>query len=181
MNQQDNKIHFRKTLYFKMSLLILFLGVVFFGALLSVYGMSRIWFEDELAYHSDTLTEQVCRNVEVTLKELSEETAPLTATNERLGPILAQMGREEKKEAAFLRSRIQYNLDELLNMNYDINWMAVITGKEEVFFNQPVARPSDFTPGKEQLLQLYRTIGKTWEKSRAIRCGWAALPRTALS
>lgn len=37
MNQQDNKIHFRKTLYFKMSLLILFLGVVFFGALLSVY------------------------------------------------------------------------------------------------------------------------------------------------
>ena len=75
MNQQDNKIHFRKTLYFKMSLLILFLGVVFFGALLSVYGMSRVWFEDELAYHSDTLTEQVCRNVEVTLKELSEETA----------------------------------------------------------------------------------------------------------
>lgn len=156
MNKQDNKIHFRKTLYFKMSLLILFLGVVFFGALLSVYGMSRIWFEDELAYHSDTLTEQVCRNVEVTLKELSEETAPLTATNERLGPILAQMGQEEKKEDAFLRSRIQYNLDELLNMNYDINWMAVITGKEEVFFNQPVARPSNFTPGKEQLLQLYQ-------------------------
>lgn len=155
MNQQDNKIHFRKTLYFKMSLLILFLGVVFFGALLSVYGMSRSWFEDELAYYSDTLTEQVCRNVEVSLKELSENTAPLTATNERLGPILAQMDREEKKEDAFLRSRIQYNLDELLNMNYDINWMAAITGREEVCLNRRVSRPLDFTPDSSQLLELY--------------------------
>lgn len=138
-----------------MSLLILFLGVVFFGALLSVYGMSRSWFEDELAYYSDTLTEQVCRNVEVSLKELSENTAPLTATNERLGPILAQMDREEKKEDAFLRSRIQYNLDELLNMNYDINWMAAITGREEVCLNRRVSRPLDFTPDSSQLLELY--------------------------
>lgn len=155
MNQQDNKIHFRKTLYFKMSLLILFLGVVFFGALLSVYGMSRSWFEDELAYYSDNLTEQVCRNVEVSLKELSENTTPLAATNERLGPILAQMDREEKKEDAFLRSRIQYNLDELLNMNYDINWMAAITGREEVCLNRRVSRPLDFTPDSSQLLELY--------------------------
>lgn len=156
MKQQDNRIHFRKTLYFKMILLILFLGVVFFGGLLSVYGMSRSWFEDELAYHSDTLTEQVCRNVEVSLKELAEDTAPLTATNERLGPILAQMDREEKKADAFLRSRIQYNLDELLNMNYDINWMAVITGREEVCLNRRISRPSDFTPDSSLLLTLYR-------------------------
>lgn len=155
MSEQDNRIHFRKTLYFKMILLILFLGVVFFGALLFVYGMTRGWFEDELAYHSDTLTEQVCRNVEVSLKELSENTAPLTATNERLGPILVEMEKEEKKEDSFLRSRIQYNLDELMNMNYDVNWMAVISNSGEVYLNRRVSRPSDFVPDKDQLLKLY--------------------------
>ena len=96
MTQYEHEIHFRKTFYFKMLLVTVFLGVVFIGALFWIYKMSCRRFEEELSYHSDVLTEQICRNVDVSLKELSEKTVPLTAVNERLGPILAKQGRRRK-------------------------------------------------------------------------------------
>ncbi|MGN0373410.1 MAG: sensor histidine kinase [Enterocloster sp.] len=165
---QENKIHFRKTLYFKMIVVTLFLGAVFFGALYTIYKMSCHRFEEELTYHSDTLTEQICRNVEVSLKELSEKTVPLTVTNERFGPILAQI--EEKAGTAgplYAELRIQNNLDEFLGMNYEINWMSVVDRENEVYLAHRDPRRRVEMPDKSELLELYHSN----EKNLADRLG----------
>ena len=111
MEQQGNRIHFRKTLYCKMIVVTLLLGVTFFLALLWIYKASCSRFEEELTYHSDTLTEQICQNVDITLKELVEKTVPLTATNERFGPLLSAVRDEDVgKEIPFQRLRIRNHL-----------------------------------------------------------------------
>lgn len=56
MEQPGNRIHFRKTLYCKMIVVTLLLGITFFIALLWIYKASCSRFEEELTYHSDTLT-----------------------------------------------------------------------------------------------------------------------------
>ena len=59
MEQPGNRIHFRKTLYCKMIVVTLMLGITFFIALLWIYKASCSRFEEELTYHSDTLTGQI--------------------------------------------------------------------------------------------------------------------------
>ncbi|WP_367941236.1 histidine kinase [Enterocloster citroniae] len=156
MEQQGNRIHFRKTLYCKMIVVTLLLGVTFFLALLWIYKASCSRFEEELTYHSDTLTEQICQNVDITLKELVEKTVPLTATNERFGPLLSAVRDEDVgKEIPFQRLRIRNHLEEMLSMNDDINWMAVIDRRNEIYLAYRDSRPRNTVPGSIELLSLY--------------------------
>lgn len=156
MEQQGNRIHFRKTLYCKMIVVTLLLGVTFFLALLWIYKASCSRFEEELIYHSDTLTEQICQNVDITLKELVEKTVPLTATNERFGPLLSAVRDEDVgKEIPFQRLRIRNHLEEMLSMNDDINWMAVIDRRNEIYLAYRDSRPRNTVPGSIELLSLY--------------------------
>ena len=156
MEQQGNRIHFRKTLYCKMIVVTLLLGVTFFLALLWIYKASCSRFEEELTYHSDTLTEQICQNVDLTLKELVEKTVPLTATNERFGPLLSAVRDEDVgKEIPFQRLRIRNHLEEMLSMNDDINWMAVIDRRNEIYLAYRDSRPRNTVPGSIELLSLY--------------------------
>lgn len=156
MEQQGNRIHFRKTLYCKMIVVTLLLGVTFFLALLWIYKASCSRFEEELTYHSDTLTEQICQNVDITLKELVEKTVPLTATNERFGPLLSAVRDEDVgKEIPFQHLRIRNHLEEMLSMNDDINWMAVIDRRNEIYLAYRDSRPRNTVPGSIELLSLY--------------------------
>lgn len=156
MEQQGNRIHFRKTLYCKMIVVTLLLGVTFFLALLWIYKASCSRFEEELTYHSDTLTEQICQNVDITLKELVEKTVPLTATNERFGPLLSAVRDEDVgKEIPFQRLRIRNHLEEMLSMNDDINWMAVIDRRNEIYLAYRDSRPRNTVPGSIELISLY--------------------------
>lgn len=156
MEQQGNRIHFRKTLYCKMIVVTLLLGVTFFLALLWIYKASCSRFEEELTYHSDTRTEQICQNVDITLKELVEKTVPLTATNERFGPLLSAVRDEDVgKEIPFQRLRIRNHLEEMLSMNDDINWMAVIDRRNEIYLAYRDSRPRNTVPGSIELLSLY--------------------------
>ena len=74
MEQKDNRVHFRKTLYFKMVVVTVFLGFTFFLALGFIYQLSTERFRKEMTAQSDALTEQICQNVETVLKELVEKT-----------------------------------------------------------------------------------------------------------
>lgn len=167
MEKQDNRIHFSKTLYGRMLLVILLLGIIFFGGLLWIYRLSRLRFEEELTYHSDALTEQICRNVDISLKELSENTLPLTFTNERFGPILIQMEEEGGRNKAFLRVRIPYYLEEILGRDYDINWVAVIDSLGEAHLARRVSLAPGLVPDKEALARL----GSTNESNLSSRPG----------
>ena len=156
MEQPGNRIHFRKTLYCKMIVVTLLLGITFFIALLWIYKASCSRFEEELTYHSDTLTGQICQNVDITLKELAEKTVPLTATNERFGSLLSGVREEDKgKEIPFQRLRIRNHLEEMLSMNDDINWIAVIDRRNEVYMAYRDSRPKGTVPGSIELLSLY--------------------------
>lgn len=156
MEQPGNRIHFRKTLYCKMIVVTLLLGITFFIALLWIYKASCSRFEEELTYHSDTLTGQICQNVDITLKELAEKTVPLTATNERFGSLLGGVREEDKgKEIPFQRLRIRNHLEEMLSMNDDINWIAVIDRRNEVYMAYRDSRPKGTVPGSIELLSLY--------------------------
>lgn len=131
---RENRVHFRKTLYYKMIWLTVLLGAVFFIGLYAVYKMSCQHFEEELTYYSDVLTEQICKNVDVSLKELSENTIPLTITNERFGPILARISEESSKTyPPYLKFTIKNGLDEFMGLNYETNWIAIIDGKRNVY------------------------------------------------
>ena len=155
MEQPGNRIHFRKTLYCKMIVVTLMLGITFFIALLWIYKASCSRFEEELTYHSDTLTGQICQNVDITLKELAEKTVPLTATNERFGALLSGVREEDKgKEIPFQRLRIRNHLEEMLSIN-DINWIAVIDRRNEVYMAYRDSRPKSAVPGSIELLSLY--------------------------
>lgn len=125
---QEGRIHFRKTLYFKMIMVTLFLGALFFGALFWFYQMSCLRFEEEFAIQSDALTEQICRNVDISLKELGEKTIPLTETNERLGPLLSGPPETE----AYRRLRIRNQLEEMLSMAAGVEWVAVMDEEGQV-------------------------------------------------
>ena len=139
-----------------MIVVTLLLGVTFFLALLWIYKASCSRFEEELTYHSDTLTEQICQNVDITLKELVEKTVPLTATNERFGPLLSAVRDEDVgKEIPFQRLRIRNHLEEMLSMNDDINWMAVIDRRNEIYLAYRDSRPRNTVPGSIELLSLY--------------------------
>lgn len=173
MAQYEHEIHFRKTFYFKMLLVTVFLGVVFVGALFWIYKMSCRRFEEELSYHSDVLTEQICRNVDVSLKELSEKTVPLTAVNERLGPILSKT--EQKEEDVFLGLRVRNQLEELLGMNYDLNWISVVDDRDQVYVSSRDVREVWNVPDQQQIQELYnlneaelenRPGNTVWIKSR---------------
>lgn len=150
-----NRIRFRKTLYCKMIVVTLLMGVTFFLALLWIYKASCRRFEEELTYHSDTLTEQICQNVDITLKELAEKTVPLTDTNGRFGPLLSIVTEKDAgKEIPFLRLRIRNHLEEMLSMNYDINWIAVIDRRNQVYVAYRDSRPKGTVPDSIELLAM---------------------------
>lgn len=150
-----NRIRFRKTLYCKMIVVTLLMGVTFFLALLWIYKASCLRFEEELTYHSDTLTEQICQNVDITLKELAEKTVPLTDTNGRFGPLLSIVTEKDGgKEIPFLRLRIRNHLEEMLSMNYDINWIAVIDRRNQVYVAYRDSRPKGTVPDSIELLAM---------------------------
>lgn len=181
MEQPGNRIHFRKTLYCKMIVVTLLLGITFFIALLWIYKASCSRFEEELTYHSDTLTGQICQNVDITLKELAEKTVPLTATNERFGSLLGGVREEDKgKEIPFQRLRIRNHLEEMLSMNDDINWIAVIDRRNEVYMAYRDSRPKGTVPGSIELLSLYWITRKTFRTGPATLCGLQAPMRMGL-
>ena len=175
---QENRVHFRKTLYFKMIMLTVLLGAVFFTGLYAVYKMSCQRFEEELTYHSDILTEQVCRSVDVTLKELSEKAIPLTITNERLGPILTQISEDPSRQfPPYLKLHIKNSLDEFVGMNYETNWIAVIDQRNKVYISHRDPRKGKELISESDLLALYQDN----ENNLADRSGntvWIASPNT---
>ncbi len=154
---QESRIHFRKTLYFKMIMVTLFLGALFFGALFWFYQMSCSRFEEEFAVQSDALTEQICRNVDISLKELGEKTVPLTETNERLGPLLTGPPEGE----AYRRQRLRNQLEEMLSIAAGVNWVGVMDeqGQVELAFRGQKNRPSDGN-------QVAGMIRENWESLR---------------
>lgn len=156
MEQRENRIHFRKTLYFRMIIGLLFLGVTFFAALFCLYRMSWSQFEEELAYHSDCLTEQICQNAEITLREMSEKAVPLETTNARLAPILREIGAKERdSNSSYLRLRIESVLEEFMAMDYDVRWMAVVDSAEQVYLICHDSRVRGDMPDLEDVKQLY--------------------------
>ena len=155
MRPADKKIQFRKTLYFKMIAVTMLLGVTFLGALVCIYKVSSNWFKTELTNQSDTLTEQICRNIDISLKELVEDTIPLSATNERFGPLLYQMVGSETTEVPFLTQRIRKQLEEMLSANYDINWVAIVDPANNIHIVYRDSRIREERPKDEDVRNLY--------------------------
>lgn len=154
---QNRNVHFRKSLYFKMILLTILLGAVFFTGLYVVYKKSCKRFEEELTYYSDILTEQICSNVDVSLKELAEKSIPLIITNERLGPILTQISNESsKRPLPYLGIQIKNSLDEFIGMNGVTNWMAVIDLSDNVYLTHRDPGIKNTVQEKETLFELYQ-------------------------
>ena len=156
MELKENRIQFRKTLYFRLIIGLLFLGSTFFAALFCIYSMSCRQFEEELTYHSNSLTEQICRNVEVTLREMSEKAIPLEATNERFGPILREV-RTAKNYGlpSYLRLRIESSLEEFMAMDYDVRWMAVVDRREHVYLVCHDSRVRGDMPDVQDVKNIY--------------------------
>ena len=125
MEQQDNRVHFRKTLYFKMVIVTVVLGLTFFLALGFIYQFSTERFRREMTAQSDALTEQICQNVETVLKELAEKTVPLVTTNERIAPLISEIKPQNNVYDPYRMIRVRQNLDEFIGLNEGINWMAV--------------------------------------------------------
>lgn len=155
MKPADKKIHFRKTLYSKMIVVTVLLGVTFLGALVCIYKVSSNWFKTELTNQSDTLTEQICRNIDISLKELVEDTIPLSATNERFAPLLSQMDGSGETELPILRQRIQKRLEEMLSANYDINWVAIVDSSNNVYLVYRDSRIREEKPSNKAVQELY--------------------------
>jgi sensor histidine kinase YesM len=155
MKPADKKLHFRKTLYSKMIVVTVLLGVTFLGALVCIYKVSSNWFKTELTNQSDTLTEQICRNIDISLKELVEDTIPLSATNERFAPLLSQMNGSGETELPILRQRIQKRLEEMLSANYDINWIAIVDSSNNVYLVYRDSRIREEKPDSQAIQELY--------------------------
>lgn len=154
--EQDNRVHFRKTLYFKMAVVTVFLGCVFFGGLAAIYRVSSRRFDQEITAQSEALTRQICRNVEASLKELGEKTAPLTVTNERLGPLLSGVRARGSGYDPYLRVRLRNNLEELVSMDSDVNWMAVVDRRDEVYLAYRLSAAVRFIPEQSDILSFCR-------------------------
>ncbi len=155
MKPAEKRIHFRKTLYSKMIAVTVLLGVTFLGALICIYKVSSNWFKTELTNQSDTLTEQICRNIDISLKELVEDTIPLSATNERFAPLLSQMNGSGKTELPILKQRIQKRLEEMLSANYDINWVAIVDSSNNVYLVYRDSRIREERPDNQAVQELY--------------------------
>ena len=154
MEQRENRIHFRKTLYFRMIIGLFVLGITFFAALFCLYRVSCLQFEEELAYHSDTLTEQICQNADITLREMSEKSVPLETTNAELAPILRQV-KPGVGNPPYLRLRVESALEELMAMDYDVRWMAVVDRREQVYQICRDFRIRGEMPGTAEVKELY--------------------------
>ena len=155
MESAEERIRFRKTLYFKMIAVTALLGLTFLAALICIYHVTCKWFKTELTYQSDTLTEQICRNVDISLTELMEGTIPLTATNQRLTPMLRTVTGPDKADDPFLKPRLRKQLEEMLSTNYDINWVSVIDLSNTVYLTCRDSRPREGRPSEESVLKLY--------------------------
>jgi sensor histidine kinase YesM len=155
MKPAEKRIRFRKTLYSKMIAVTVLLGVTFLGALICIYKVSSNWFKTELTNQSDTLTEQICRNIDISLKELVEDTIPLSATNERFAPLLSQMNGSGKTELPILKQRIQKRLEEMLSANYDINWVAIVDSSNNVYLVYRDSRIREERPDNQAVQELY--------------------------
>ncbi|MDF2886724.1 MAG: sensor histidine kinase [Lacrimispora sp.] len=156
MESGEERIRFKKTLYFKMIAVTAVLGLTFLAALMCVYHVTCSWFNTELTYQSDILTEQICRNVEISLTELMDSTIPLTATNQRLTPILRTVTGPDKADDPFLKPRVRNQLEEMLSTNYDINWVSVIDMSDDVYLACRDGRPKEGRPSEESVLKLFR-------------------------
>lgn len=155
MESAEKRIHFRKTLYFKMIAVTALLGVTFLLALVCIYHVTCTWFKTELTYQSDTLTEQICKNVDISLTELMEGTIPLTATNKRLTPLLRTVTGPGKANDPFLKPRVRKQLEEMLSTNYDINWISVVDMSDTVYLACRDSRPKEGRPAEESVLKLF--------------------------
>nr|WP_314462617.1 histidine kinase [uncultured Clostridium sp.] len=155
MESAEKRIHFRKTLYFKMIAVTALLGVTFLLALICIYHVTCKWFKTELTYQSDTLTEQICRNVDISLTELMEGTIPLTATNQRLTPLLRTVTGPGKTDDPFLKPRVRKQLEEMLSTNYDINWISVVDMSDTVYLACRDSRPKKGRPTEESVRKLF--------------------------
>lgn len=156
MEQQDNRVHFRKTLYFKMVVVTVFLGFTFFLALGFIYQQSAERFRREMTAQSDALTEQICQNVETVLKELAEKTVPLVTTNERIAPLISDITPHHNVYDPYRMIRIRQNLDELIGMNGGSNWMAVVDRADGVYLSYRLSASVRYIPDQVDILSLYQ-------------------------
>lgn len=156
MEQQDNRVHFRKTLYFKMVIVTVFLGFTFFLALGFIYQQSAERFRKEMTAQSDALTEQICQNVETVLKELAEKTVPLVTTNERIVPLISDIRPRHNVYDPYRMIRVRQNLDELIGMNGESNWMAVVDRAEGVYLSYRLSASVRYIPDRGDILSLYQ-------------------------
>lgn len=154
MEQQDNRVHFRKTLYFKMVIVTVVLGVTFFLALGFIYQFSTERFRREMTAQSDALTEQICQNVETVLKELAEKTVPLVTTNERIAPLISEIKPQNNVYDPYRMIRVRQNLDEFIGLNEGINWMAVTDRQEGVYLSYRLSASIRYIPDQSDILSL---------------------------
>ena len=158
MAQGENRIHFRKTLYFRIIIGLLVLGITFFAALFCLYHVSCRQFEEELACHSDSLTEQICQNVDITLREMSESAVPLEITNGGLAPILREIPEGQAVSASpYLRLQIESGLEAFMAMDYNVRWMAVVDQMEQVYLICRDSRVRGDMPDAADVKRMYET------------------------
>ena len=151
----ENRIHFRNTLYFKMIAVTAFLLISFLAALVCIYKVSSHWFRTELSDQSDILTEQICRNVEISLKELGDKTLPLTATNQRFGPLIRDMEDTTRSDKPYLRIKIRKNLEEMISVNYNINWIAVFDDRDNIYMASRNSQSQISAPSIQDITKFY--------------------------
>lgn len=173
MEQQDNRVHFRKTLYFKMVIVTVVLGLTFFLALGFIYQFSTERFRREMTAQSDALTEQICQNVETVLKELAEKTVPLVTTNERIAPLISEIKPQNNVYDPYRMIRVRQNLDEFIGLNEGINWMAVTDLQEGVYLSYRLSASIRYIPDQSDILSLCQ-VNHERLNSRPGTTVWAA-------
>ena len=158
MAQGENRIHFRKTLYFRIIIGLFILGITFFAALFCLYHVSCRQFEEGLAYHSDTLAEQICQNADITLREMAESAVPLETTNAGLAPILREVQTSPLAGyPPYLRLRIESELEAFMAMDYNVRWMAVVDRREQVYLICHDSRVRGDMPDAADVKRMYET------------------------
>lgn len=131
MENVEIKVQFRKTLYFKMIIVIFFIGITFFTATYCIYKISCNRFNEELNYYSDTLVQQVSQNIRSSLAEMSENSIPIMEINTSFGSILKSI-KDENADNTYLDLRIRYQLEETISITPNINWIAIVDSREKL-------------------------------------------------
>lgn len=142
MDDKTKKIKITQSVFFRVGVLMVSVSAIFLFAIVALYRYSFTYQEAEFTENSEVLTNQICKNIESTLKNVEQRNFNVNDIASRFSDALERSNASisSGQDSALQYIRLTNALEDWYAVSKNVNWVSVVNLNNDVIFNSRAKR-----------------------------------------